>query len=156
MSGEKPDDLMARREIAGMFGVTSEAVARWSRRDPPLLHEIREDGRPRYRRSEVEALYASGFRGGPSPEPDPPAVQEMHGARGRALPDLPHSSLCRCPMTSHRKPGPKWHLPSICLPSLLPVFDILRTISGCSNNRIWWFKTGWYVDPPLDEFEEWP
>lgn len=56
-------DLMTRREIAYKFRVTSAAVATWARRN--LLAEVRdEQGRPRYRRADVEELYASGFRGG--------------------------------------------------------------------------------------------
>jgi hypothetical protein len=59
------EDLMTRREVAVKFGVTSQLVGGWARRKPPVLTEVRDaDGRPRYRRAEVEALYASGFRGG--------------------------------------------------------------------------------------------
>lgn len=58
-----PGDLMTRREVAYKFRVTSAAVATWARRN--LLAEVRdEQGRPRYRRADVEELYASGFRGG--------------------------------------------------------------------------------------------
>jgi hypothetical protein len=58
-------DLMTRREVAAKFGVTSQLVGGWARRKPPVLAEVRDaEGRPRYRRAEVEALYASGFRGG--------------------------------------------------------------------------------------------
>ncbi len=59
------EDLMTRREVAYKFRVTSATVATWARRKPPVLAEVRnEQGRPRYRRAEVEELYASGFRGG--------------------------------------------------------------------------------------------
>jgi hypothetical protein len=59
------EDLMTRREVAVKFGVTSKLVGGWARRKPPVLTEVRDiDGRPRYRRAEVEALYASGFREG--------------------------------------------------------------------------------------------
>jgi hypothetical protein len=59
------DDLMTRREVAVKFGITSQLVGGWARRRPPVLTEVRDaDGRPAYRRAEVEALYASGFRGG--------------------------------------------------------------------------------------------
>jgi serine/threonine-protein kinase RsbW len=55
-------DLMTRREVAYRFRVTSAAVATWARRH--VLAEVRdEQGRPRYRRADVEELYASGFRG---------------------------------------------------------------------------------------------
>ena len=55
-------DLMTRREVAYKFRVTSAAVATWARRN--VLPEVRdEQGRPRYRRADVEDLYASGFRG---------------------------------------------------------------------------------------------
>jgi hypothetical protein len=49
------EDLMTRRQVARLFGVTSAAVATWARRG--RLPEIRnEAGRPRYRRADVEAL----------------------------------------------------------------------------------------------------
>lgn len=55
------EDLMTRREVASVFGVTSAAVATWARRG--RLPEIRnEAGRPRYRRADVEVLFRSGFR----------------------------------------------------------------------------------------------
>jgi hypothetical protein len=57
------ENLMTRREVAYMFRVTSAAVATWARRN--ILAEVRDErGRPRYRRADVEELYASGFRGG--------------------------------------------------------------------------------------------
>jgi DNA-binding transcriptional MerR regulator len=50
---------MSRRQVAYLFRVTSAAVAKWARRG--LLPEIRdEDGRPRYRPADVEALRRSG------------------------------------------------------------------------------------------------
>jgi hypothetical protein len=59
------EDLMTRREVAVKFGITSQLVGRWARRKPPVLTEVRDaEGRPRYRKAEVEALHASGFRGG--------------------------------------------------------------------------------------------
>jgi DNA-binding transcriptional MerR regulator len=49
------EDLMTRGQVALMFRVTSAAVASWARRG--RLPELRnEDGRPRYRRADVEAL----------------------------------------------------------------------------------------------------
>jgi hypothetical protein len=65
VAGDDGEDLMTRREVAVKFGVTSELVGGWARRTPPVLTEVRDaEGRPRYRKAEVEALYASGFRGG--------------------------------------------------------------------------------------------
>jgi len=55
------EELMTRRQVASLFGVTSAAVATWARRG--RLPEVRnEDGRPRYRRADVEALFRSGVR----------------------------------------------------------------------------------------------
>jgi predicted site-specific integrase-resolvase len=55
------EDLMTRGQVASMFRVTSAAVASWARRG--RLPEVRnEDGRPRYRREDVEALLRSGMR----------------------------------------------------------------------------------------------
>ena len=57
------EDLMTRRQVASLFGVTSAAVASWARRG--RLPEVRnEAGRPRYRRADVEALFRSGMRRG--------------------------------------------------------------------------------------------
>jgi MerR HTH family regulatory protein len=53
------EDLMTRRQVASVFGVTSAAVATWARRG--RLPEVRnEDGRPRYRRADVQALARNG------------------------------------------------------------------------------------------------
>jgi len=55
------EDLMTRRQVASLFGVTSAAVASWARRG--RLPEVRNKaGRPRYRRADVEALFRSGVR----------------------------------------------------------------------------------------------
>lgn len=55
------EDLMTRRQVASLFGVTSASVATWARRG--RLPEVRnEDGRPRYRRADVEALVRSSVR----------------------------------------------------------------------------------------------
>jgi hypothetical protein len=54
-------DLMTRRQVASMFGVTSAAVATWARRG--RLPEVRDQsGKPRYRRADVEALVRSRLR----------------------------------------------------------------------------------------------
>ena len=53
-------DLMTRRQVARLFGVTSAAVATWARRG--RLPEVRnEAGRPRYRRADVEELRQSVY-----------------------------------------------------------------------------------------------
>ena len=58
------DDLMTRREVAYMFGVHSATIKNWARSKQVALPEVQdEDGRPRYRRGEVQALYDAGFRG---------------------------------------------------------------------------------------------
>ena len=55
------EDLMTRRQVASLFGVTSAAVATWARRG--RLPEVRnEAGRPRYRRADVETLFRNGLR----------------------------------------------------------------------------------------------
>jgi predicted site-specific integrase-resolvase len=55
------EDLMTRRQVAYLFRVTSAAVATWARRG--RLPEIRNQaGKPRYRRSDVDALLRSGFQ----------------------------------------------------------------------------------------------
>ena len=77
MAGDGDEDLMTRREVARKFGVTSEAVRRWARRNPPVLTEVHDArDKPRYRRAEVNELYDSGFRGGP-----------RHGAARGTCPD---------------------------------------------------------------------
>jgi hypothetical protein len=61
MDMDMDEDLMTRRQVAVMFRVTSASVASWARRGH--LPEVRnETGRPRYRRSDVEALFRSGLR----------------------------------------------------------------------------------------------
>lgn len=59
------EDLMTRKQVAYKFQVTTATIKRWARSEQVALTEIPggEQGRPRYRRAEVEALYASGFRG---------------------------------------------------------------------------------------------
>ncbi len=62
--GTAGEDVMTRREVAYLFGVTSSTVKNWARSERVALTEVPGDqGRPRYRRAEVEALHASGFRG---------------------------------------------------------------------------------------------
>ncbi len=77
MSGDPAgEDLMTRREVAFLFRATSQAVAAWARRG--RLTEVRNaEGKPRYRRTEVEELFRSVFSGGeprgtgPGPAGDP-------------------------------------------------------------------------------------
>jgi len=55
------EDLMTRRQVACLLGVTSAAVASWARRG--RLAEVRnEAGKPLYRRADVEALLRAGSR----------------------------------------------------------------------------------------------
>jgi predicted site-specific integrase-resolvase len=55
------EELMTRKPVAGLFRVTSAAVATWARRG--RLPEVRNGaGRPRCRRADVDALFRSGFR----------------------------------------------------------------------------------------------
>lgn len=52
------DDLMTRRQVAMLFRVTSAVVATWARRG--RLPEVRNsEGKPRYRRGDVEQLFRS-------------------------------------------------------------------------------------------------
>jgi transposase len=57
-------EWMSRREVAYRFAVASVTVKNWSRSQKVALTEFKDDdGKPRYKRSEVEALYATGFVG---------------------------------------------------------------------------------------------
>lgn len=57
------EELLSRREVATMFGVTSAAVAQWAQRG--LLPEIRGgDGKPRCRRADASELNRSGQQAG--------------------------------------------------------------------------------------------
>ena len=67
---------MTRRQVAFLFRVTSQAVAAWARRG--RLTEVRKaEGKPRYRRAEVEELLRSVFTGGESPGTGPGPVDEQ-------------------------------------------------------------------------------
>lgn len=58
------EGLMTRREVAYRFRVHSATVKNWARSSAVALTEVKDgQGRPRYRRAEVEALFGSGFRG---------------------------------------------------------------------------------------------
>ena len=71
MSGDRAgEDLMTRREVAFLFRATSQAVAAWARRG--RLTEVRNaEGKPRYRRAEVEELFRSVSSGGEPPGTGP-------------------------------------------------------------------------------------
>jgi predicted site-specific integrase-resolvase len=61
VSDDTDSDLMTRRQVARLFGVTSATVATWPRRG--VLTEVRnEAGRPRYRRADVEELFRVGVQ----------------------------------------------------------------------------------------------
>ena len=61
---------MTRRQVAFLFRVTSQAVAAWARRG--RLTEVRNaEGKPRYRRADVEELFRSASSGGESPGTGP-------------------------------------------------------------------------------------
>jgi predicted site-specific integrase-resolvase len=61
MTGSGTDDLMSRRQVAYVFGVSLPAVAKWARCG--LLLEVRNEvGRPRYRCADVEELRHTGIR----------------------------------------------------------------------------------------------
>ena len=50
------EELMTRRQVAVLFRVTSAVVATWARRG--RLPEVRNsEGKPRYRRGDVEQLF---------------------------------------------------------------------------------------------------
>lgn len=67
---------MTRRQVAFLFRVTSQAVVRLARRG--RLTEVRNrDGKPRYRRAEVEELFRSSFTGGGSPGTGPGPAGEQ-------------------------------------------------------------------------------
>ena len=77
-SDHADEDLMTRRQVAFLFRVTSQAVVRLARRG--RLTEIRNaDGKPRYRRAEVEELFRSSFRGEESPGTGPGPAEEQPG-----------------------------------------------------------------------------
>lgn len=61
---DNDEELMTRREVASKFGVTSVTVKNWARSNAVALSEVHDSqGKPRYRRMEVDALFASGFHG---------------------------------------------------------------------------------------------
>lgn len=71
MRGDRAgEDLMTRREVAFLFRATSQAVAAWARRG--RLTEVRDaEGKPRYRRAEVEELFQGVSSRGEPPGTDP-------------------------------------------------------------------------------------
>ena len=81
MTGDQAgEDLMTRRQVALLFRRTSQTVAAWARRG--RLTEVRNsEGKPRYRRAEVEELFRSGLIGGESPGTGPGPVDEQAGRK---------------------------------------------------------------------------
>ncbi len=74
---------MTRRQVAFLFRVTSQAVAAWARRG--RLTEVRNsEGKPRYRRAEVEELFRSVSREKESPGTGSGPVDEPEPARDMA------------------------------------------------------------------------
>ena len=72
------EEVMTRRQVAFLFRVTSQAVAAWARRG--RLTEVRNaNGKPRYRRAEVEELFRNSFTGGESPGTGPEPAEEQAG-----------------------------------------------------------------------------
>ena len=64
MADEPEQDWMTRREVAYRFAVASVTVKNWAKSAKVALTEFKDgEGKPRYKRSEVEALYATGFVG---------------------------------------------------------------------------------------------
>ena len=84
---------MTRRQVAFLFRVTSQAVAAWGRRG--RLTEVRNaEGKPRYRRAEVEELFRTGVTGRESPGTDPePAGEQLRQPDER--PPEPAGDLAR-------------------------------------------------------------
>ena len=77
-SDHADEDLMTRRQVAFLFRVTSQAVVRLARRG--RLTEVRNsEGKPRYRRAEVEELFRSSFTAGESPGTGPEPAGEQTG-----------------------------------------------------------------------------
>ena len=77
-SDHADEDLMTRRQVAFLFRVTSQAVVRLARRG--RLTEVRDsDGKPRYRRAEVEELFRSSVRGRESPGTGPEPADGQAG-----------------------------------------------------------------------------
>jgi hypothetical protein len=77
-SDHAEEDLMTRRQVAFLLRVTSQAVVRLARRG--RLTEVRNcDGKPRYRRAEVEELFRNGVSRGESSGPGPGPAGEQAG-----------------------------------------------------------------------------
>jgi hypothetical protein len=61
---EQHSEWMTRREVAYRFAVASVTIKNWAKSPKVALTEYTgEDKKPRYKRSEVEALRATGFVG---------------------------------------------------------------------------------------------
>ena len=94
------EDLMTRRQVAFLFRVTSQAVAAWARRG--RLTEVRNaEGKPRYRRAEVEELFRSVFTGENHREPvEGRPVSRPSRTSGRSLPGTWPRTAFSTPMRS--------------------------------------------------------
>lgn len=58
------DEWMTRQEVAYRFAVASITIKNWARSPKVALTEFKDGkGKPRYKRSEVEALRKTGFVG---------------------------------------------------------------------------------------------
>ena len=77
-SDHAEEDLMTRRQVAFLLRVTSQAVVRLARRG--RLTEVRNaDGKPRYRRAEVEELFRNSVSRGESSGTGPGPAGEQAG-----------------------------------------------------------------------------
>jgi hypothetical protein len=94
MSSDHADeDLMTRRQVAFLFRVTSQAVVRLARRG--RLTEVRNsEGKPRYRRAEVEELFRNSVSRGESPGTGPGPAGEQAG-RTEVPPSAPAGEAAR-------------------------------------------------------------
>lgn len=64
MGTSPSQDRMTRSQVARKFGVSTATIKNWARRsEVPLTEEKDSWGKPYYRCTEVELLYASGFAG---------------------------------------------------------------------------------------------
>ena len=60
-------------------------------------------------------------------------------------------------MTSHRRPRQRKPSMLAILARLrfsLPCLPSIHSIFGCTDGRIWWIKTGWYMNTSLPS-DEW-
>jgi hypothetical protein len=92
-SDHAEEDLMTRRQVAFLLRVTSQAVVRLARRG--RLTEVRNsEGKPRYRRAEVEELFRNSVSRGESPGTGPGPAGEQAG-RTEVPPSAPAGEAAR-------------------------------------------------------------